>query len=287
VRIVGSNLETGKAVTLGGHSTDVVNVSLRLPFKFGVKDKIKVEASVDYQVPKEPINRRAITLVHADAQVSPNLKIGYLPSFDETLEVSLKSLGVDARELSVAEVAKGELSEFTTIILDNRAYEAHRDLVPLNNRLLKYVEDGGTLLVFYHKTNEFRSQLAPYPITVGNDRVTEEDAPINILQPRHVLLNSPNRITQADFANWVQERGLYYPSQWDSHYTALLASHDKGEAPLNGGLLVAQHGKGNYIYTSMVWYRQLREGVPGGYRFFANLISYGKTRPEPGVSATP
>jgi hypothetical protein len=93
-------------------------------------------------------------------------------------------------------------------------------------------------------------------------------------------LNSPNRITQTDFANWVQERGLYFPKEWDSHYAALLSTNDKGEPPLRGGLLVAPYGKGNYIYTSLVWYRELRAGIPGGYRFFANMISYGSRKSE-------
>ena len=125
-----------------------------------------------------------------------------------------------------------------------------------------------------------RPQLAPYPIILGNERVTEEDAPVTFLQPGHPLLRFPNKITQADFANWVQERGLYFPREWDPRYTAVLATSDKGEPPLKGGLLVAPYGKGNYIYTSMVWYRQLRAGHPGGYKFFANLISYGRRKED-------
>jgi hypothetical protein len=105
--------------------------------------------------------------------------------------------------------------------------------------------------------------------------VTDETAPITFLQARHPLLNSPNKITAADFSNWIQERGLYYPKQWDQRYTEILSTNDPGEPPLIGGLLVAQHGKGHYIYTSMVWYRQLLAGVPGAYRMFANMISYG------------
>jgi hypothetical protein len=155
-------------------------------------------------------------------------------------------------------------------------------LIAANSRLLEFVNAGGTLIVFYHKSNEWnpdpnknRPQLAPYPIVVGDERVTDETAPIQFLLPRHPLLNTPNRITQADFANWIQERGLYYPKEWDSHYSALFSTNDPGEAPLRGGLLVAPYGKGNYIYTSMVWYRELRAGVPGAYRMFANMVSYG------------
>ncbi|HEX6285279.1 MAG TPA: hypothetical protein VFZ71_10415, partial [Pyrinomonadaceae bacterium] len=125
-----------------------------------------------------------------------------------------------------------------------------------------------------------RPQLAPYPIIVGSERVTQEDAPVVFLQPRHPLLRFPNRITQADFANWVQERGLYFPREWDPRYAAVLATSDKGEPLLRGGLLVAPYGRGNYIYTSYVWYRQLRAGLPGGYRFFANLISYGRRKED-------
>jgi len=155
-------------------------------------------------------------------------------------------------------------------------------LIAANTRLLEFAQAGGTLIVFYHKDNEWnpdekknRPQLAPYPIILDDKRVTDETAPITFLQPRHPLLNRPNRITQADFANWIQERGLYYPKQWDDHYTALFSTNDAGEAPLTGGLLVADYGKGTYIYTSMVWYRELRAGVPGAYRMLANMISYG------------
>jgi hypothetical protein len=218
-----------------------------------------------------------------DARVSPGLRVGYIPSFDKTLENSLVALGVAAKQLSVEDIQKVGLASYNTIIIDNRGYEAHPELITANDRLLKYVEEGGNLIVFYHKTNEWnpnaarkRPQLAPYPIILGDERVTEEDAPITFLEPRHPLLNFPNRIIQADFANWIQERGLYFPKDWDQHYTALLATNDKGEQPLRGGLLVGNYGKGNYIYTSLVWYRELRAGVPGAYRVFANMISYGK-----------
>jgi len=295
VRIVGATLETGREISLMPHSSDVVNVSVKtMPVSKRRQPQSEVDVTVDLPIPKNPINKRAVPLIYADASVAPDLTVGYIPSFDETLAQSLSALGVEAKQLSVADISSGDLSKFSTIILDNRSYEAHHELIPVNDRLLKFVEDGGTLLVFYHKTNEWnpderqkRPQLAPYPILLGDNRVTEEDAPIGFLQPRHPLLNFPNRITQADFVNWIQERGLYFPREWDSHYTALLTTNDKGEQPLHGGLLVAPYGKGNYIYTSLVWYRQLRAGIPGGYRFFANLISYGKGKPDASASSTP
>ncbi len=288
LRISGQTLETGRLITLRPDQTDTTNFVVRPLALSGQIQGSNLAITVDLPVPKEPIAKRTVPLVYAEALVVSGRKVGYLPSYDQTLERALAALGVDSKQLTVDDIAKGDLSSFHTIIIDNRGYEAHQDLIPVNNKLLKFVEDGGTLLVFYHRTNEWnpneqrqRPQLAPYPIIIDDSRVTEEDAPVTFLAPKHPLLNFPNKITQQDFANWVQERGLYFPREWDQqHYTAVLSTNDKGEPPLKGGLLVAPYGKGNYIYTSYVWYRQLRAGLPGGYRFFANLISYGRKKEE-------
>src|SRR5215213_4474371 len=286
LRVRGQSLETGREINLRRNATETSKLVVRttLPLA-GQIEGSNVEITVDQPVPKDPIAKRNVPLVYADAIVVNGRKVGYLPSSDQTLERSLAALGVDAKKLTVEDVAKSDLSPFHTIIIDNRGYQAHQDLITVNNRLLKFVEDGGTLLVFYHRTGEWnpdeargRPQLAPYPIILGDERVTYEDAPVLFLQPRHPVLNFPNRITQKDFANWVQERGLYFPREWDQHYTAVLSTNDKGEPSSKGGLLVAPYGRGNYIYTSYVWYRQLRAGLPGGYRFFANLISYGRRK---------
>jgi len=285
LRVSGQSLETGREITLKSEESQTSNLAVRTALPLSRLQASNVAITVDQPIPKEPVAKRDVPLVYADAVVVSGRKVGYLPSYDQTLERALVALGVDSTKLTVDDIAKSDLSVFQTIILDNRAYEAHQDLIPINSRLLKFVEDGGTLLVFYHRTGEWnpderrgRPQLAPYPIVIGDERVTEEDAPVTFLQPRHPLLNFPNKITQKDFANWVQERGLYFPREWDQHYTAVLATSDKGEPPLRGGLLVAPYGRGNYIYTSFVWYRQLRAGLPGGYRFFANLISYGRRK---------
>jgi LmbE family N-acetylglucosaminyl deacetylase len=280
LRISGKSLETGHEINLAPDETKTSNLVVRpLPLAGQIQGS-SVSVTVDLPIPKEPIAKRTLPFMYADAVVVGGRKVGYLPSYDETLERALAALGVDAKKLTVEEIAKADLSPFHTIVIDNRGYEAHHDLIPVNSRLLKYVEDGGTLVVFYHRINEWKSEFAPFPISLGNERVTEEDAPVTFLQSNHPLLKFPNKITQADFANWVQERGLYFPREWDPRYTAVLATSDKGEPPLKGGLLVAPHGKGNYIYTSMVWYRQLRAGHPGGYKFFANLISYGRKKED-------
>jgi LmbE family N-acetylglucosaminyl deacetylase len=287
LRVRGPSLETGKEIDLQPHEIETSTVTVRSLALTGLMQNTNVDITVDVRNPQEPLTKRVAPLVYAEAIVVAGRKVGYIPSYDKTLERALSSLGVDAKQLTVDEVAKSDLSGFHTIVIDNRGYEAHQELSGLNSRLLKFVEDGGTLLVFYHRVNEWnpneqrnRPQLAPFPIIVGDERVTQEDAPVTFLQPRHPLLNFPNKITQGDFANWVQERGLYFPREWDPQYTAVLATSDKGEPPLRGGLLVAPYGRGNYIYTSYVWYRQLRAGLPGGYRFFANLISYGRRKED-------
>jgi hypothetical protein len=120
------------------------------------------------------------------------------------------------------------------------------------------------------------SQLAPFDLHLSGERVTDETAAMTLLAPEHPVLNTPNKITQADFDGWVQERGIYFPNQWDAHFTPILACNDPGEQPLKGSLLVAQFGQGWYVYTGLVFFRELPAGVPGAYRLFANLISLGK-----------
>jgi LmbE family N-acetylglucosaminyl deacetylase len=231
------------------------------------------------------VDRHTIDFVYAAAKTAPNLRVGYIRGFDFSLPNALAALGVESGELSVDEVKTADLQKFTSIIVDNRVYESQPELVAANQKLLDYANAGGTLIVFYHKSDEWnpderrkRPQLAPYKLILGNERITDETAPITFIEPDHPLLNFPNKMGQEDFADWIQERGLYYPKDWDAQYHALLQSNDPGEAPLKGGLLVADYGRGHYIYTSMVWYRELRGGVPGAYRMLANMISYGRSK---------
>jgi len=219
------------------------------------------------------------------AVTAPSLRVGYIRGFDFSLRNALNALGVESKELSVDDVKTADLSKYTSVIVDNRVYESQPELIATNQKLLDYANAGGNLIVFYHKSDEWnpdprrnRPQLAPYKLILGNERVTDENAPITFIEPDHPLLNLPNKIGPDDFRDWIQERGLYYPREWDPQFHALLQSNDPGEGPLKGGLLVADYGKGHYIYTSMVWYRQLRAGVPGAYRMLANMISYGRTK---------
>ncbi|MEK6334768.1 MAG: PIG-L family deacetylase [Acidobacteriota bacterium] len=227
-------------------------------------------------------NEARVSFVFAEARVAPNLRVGYVRGFDYSLPNALTALGVESKELTVDEIKTADLANYTSLIVDNRVYESTPGLIETNQKLLDYAQNGGTLIVFYHKSNEWnpdpkrnRPELAPYKLILGDERITDETAPITFLEPGHPLLNSPNKLGQEDFANWIQERGLYYPKEWDPQFRALLQSNDPGETPLKGGLLVADYGRGHYIYSSMVWYRELRAGVPGAYRMLANMISYG------------
>lgn len=231
----------------------------------------------------ENLIKRSVPVVWLDARVAGSANVGYVRGFDFSLPNALSALGVESKELSVDEVKTSDLSKYSSIIVDNRVYESQPALIATNQKLLDYANAGGNLIVFYHRMDEFnpnpqrkRPQLAPYKLILGNERITDENAPISFIEPEHPLLNSPNKLNQDDFKDWIQERGLYYPREWDPQFKALLQSNDPNEQPLKGGLLVADYGKGHYIYTSMVWYRQLRAGVPGAYRMLANMISYGR-----------
>jgi len=162
-------------------------------------------------------------------------------------------------------------------VIGVRAFNVRTDLAERLATLLAYVEAGGTVVAQYNTLDRLsETWLAPFVLHLSRDRVTDEHAPVTILAPGHPVLTTPNQITPADFDGWVQERGLYFPDRWDERFTPILACSDPGEAPLKGGLLVARHGNGYFVYTSLAWFRQLPEGVPGAYRLFANLVSLGK-----------
>ena len=146
-----------------------------------------------------------------------------------------------------------------------------------NEILWDYVEQGGTVIVQYNTSRGLDSSIvAPYPISLSRDRVTDETSEVTFINPKHPILNTPNKISQADFEDWVQERGLYFADNWGSQFTPLLSMKDLGESPKNGSLLVADYGKGKFIFTGLSFFRELPAGVAGAYRLFANLISYGK-----------
>lgn len=226
------------------------------------------------------IYRPAKTRVEVfDLRVADGLKVGYIMGSGDDGPQVLGQLGVSVSLINPAELASGDLSVYDTIILGIRVYEVNEDVIANNKRLLDYVANGGTLIVQYNKEEFVRGNFAPYPVQMQRGlRVTDENAPITVLEPSHPLFTFPNQITQEDWKGWVQERGLYFLNEWDSRYTALLAAPDETGNLLKGGQLVAKYGKGNYVFTAYAWFRQFPAGVPGAYRLFANLVSLPKKR---------
>jgi LmbE family N-acetylglucosaminyl deacetylase len=213
-------------------------------------------------------------LVRADIKVTAK-RVGYIMGAGDDMPDAMRQMGVEVALLGPSDLDQGDLSRFDAIVAGVRAYNVRADLRANQPRLLEYVRNGGTYLVQYN-TGDNALNMGPYPFTVPPGtrwRVTVEDAPVAFPDPASPLLASPNRITPADFEGWVQERGLYFSTQWDPRYQTVMASADPGEAPLAGGELWTRYGKGIYIFTCYAWFRQLPAGVPGAFRLFANLLS--------------
>jgi len=210
-----------------------------------------------------------------DVKVPKDLKLGYIMGAGDEIPPVLRELGMDITLIPAEKLATDELSKYKTIVLGIRAYDTQKDIIANNKRLLEFVEAGGRLVVQYNASvGDFNSgKFAPYPLTLSRARVSVEEAPVTILDPSNRIFHSPNEITQKDFEGWVQERGLYFASPWDPKFAALIETHDPGESEQKGGLLVAQYGKGIYIYTGLAFFRQLPAGVPGAVKLFVNLVS--------------
>jgi len=227
-------------------------------------------------------------VVHAfDINVPKNLRVGYITAESEPVPDSLRMLGIKVDLLDAAALNFGDLSRHDAIVVGVRAYELRRELPGANQRLLDYVSNGGTLVVQYERDFAWDGKnYAPYSAKIDGGqagqplpRITDETAAVNFLKPDDPLLNKPNKITAKDFDGWVQERGLYYWTDFDTaKYTPLLSMHDPGEKGLNGGLVYTKLGKGTYVYTGLAFFRQLPEGVPGAYRLFVNLLSASRSQ---------
>jgi LmbE family N-acetylglucosaminyl deacetylase len=213
--------------------------------------------------------------------------VGYVMGSGDEVPEAIRQMGMSVTELNEQELASGDLAKYDTIVIGIRASETRPDLVANNTRLLDYVRVGGTVIMQYQRNNFVQSGLAPYKIdttdkqgtTAGSiARVVDENAPVKILEPLHAVFNFPNKISEADFNGWVQERNAYNLVTFDPQYTPLLESHDAGEQENKGGLVIAKVGKGNWVYCSYSFFRQLPAGVPGAYRLFANLLSLPRAK---------
>ena len=253
------------------------------------------------------------SLVRADI-VTLSKNIGYITGAGDEVPAALRQMGCDVTLLTPADLASGNLSRFDAIVTGVRAFNVRPDLRANYQRLFDYADNGGTVIVQYNRAEAgapppggrgqaqdkqaasappapppppagpaadtgFLDHVGPYPIHISNERVTVEDAAVTFPNPQLALLHRPNEITEADFAEWVQERGLNFADKWDEKYVSVLSSHDPGEEPLPGGMLYAKYGKGAYIFSAYDWFRELPAGVPGAYRVFANMLSAAKTQP--------
>jgi LmbE family N-acetylglucosaminyl deacetylase len=224
-------------------------------------------------------------LVRTDVKVLSK-RVGYIMGAGDEVPDALRQIGCDVTLLGPADLAAGDLDRFDAIVTGVRAYNTRPDLRANQHRLLEFVSRGGTMVVQYNVLEggfgggnpRLLEKIGPYPIKISRERITVEESPVEVLKAEHPLLTAPNRITSQDWAGWVQERGLYFATEWDPKYEAVISSHDPGEKPLAGGMLFTRVGKGVYVFTAYSWFRQLPAGVPGAYRIFANLLSAGRAQ---------
>jgi LmbE family N-acetylglucosaminyl deacetylase len=225
--------------------------------------------------PQTLISPAAAKIVRAKIE-NKAAKVGYIPGAGDAIPESLREIGSDVTILADQDIKAPNLARFDAIVLGVRAYNVHPERISAwYPELLAYAQKGGVVVIQYNTTPGPKPDELPHPLHVSHDRVTDENAEVRILAPDHPVMNFPIKITAADFAGWVQERGLYFPDQWDAAWTPILSCNDPGEKPLDGGLLVTRCGKGWFIYTGYSWFRELPAGVPGAYRIFANMISLG------------
>jgi hypothetical protein len=215
--------------------------------------------------------------VGVEVKTAPGLHIGFLPGTGDDVPKALENLNQNVRVLAESDLTHGDLSGFDAIILGVRAYAVRADLKAANGRLLDYVKNGGVLIVQYNLQG-FDDNYGPYPLSLGSNpqKVVDENSPVKFLSPSSPAFAWPNKVTEADFKDWVEERGHGFMRTWDSHYQPLVETHDPDQDPQEGGLLLARYGKGFYIYDAFALYRQLPSGVPGAYRLLGNLISLSK-----------
>jgi hypothetical protein len=227
-------------------------------------------------------------LADADVRLVPlalatgGTKIGYIPGPGDEVAASLRRVGYDVTVLNdeALRASAASLARYDAIVVGVRAFNANQRLHAAHDTLMKYVENGGTLVAQYNTNSRLgplTEPIGPYPFEISHDRVTDETAPVTFTDLGHPALNIPNKITGLDFEGWIQERGLYFANRWDPKYQTVLTTHDFGEKPLAGSLLWARHGKGTFVYTGLAFFRELPAGVPGAYRLFANLLAGGRT----------
>lgn len=275
---------------LVGGEEEQVKVFRIFPAAEEITTTLSVVAEVDGNVYDKAVQTIAYDHIPTQVLLSPSsaklvridLKkeggtIGYIKGAGDDVPAALRNMGYEVWEMKDNEVTRENLKRLDAVVLGVRVLNTNERIHFFMKDLLEYVNQGGTLVVQYNTSGDFETDhFSPYPLSISRDRVTQEDADVKILKPGHPLLNVPNKITATDFTGWVQERGLYFPNKWDSHFEAIFSMNDTGETPKDGSLLVAKYGNGYYVYTGLSFFRELPEGVAGAYKLFANIVSVGK-----------
>ena len=236
-------------------------------------DKEQIIINYDHITKQQVLKSAEAKCIKTDLKTNQE-RIAYIMGAGDEVPSSLTQLGYTVTLLKPEEITPEKLESFDVVMTGVRAYNTVTALANKQNILFDFVQGGKTMLVQYNTAGDLVTEnIAPYPLKLSRDRVTEEDAEVRFLAPNHPVLNFPNKITAKDFQGWKQEQGLYYPNEFDKAFTPILSSNDKGESPKNGALLIAPFGKGHYIYTGLSFFRELPEGVTGAYKLISNIIS--------------
>lgn len=245
--------------------------------EFQSEEILKLQRNIEYDhIPTQTYFKTA-TLTFKLLEVEHvGHSIGYIPGAGDKVPQALEQMGYKVITLKEADITSENLKQFDAVITGIRAYNTNDWMGNVYETLMKYVEEGGVLLTQYNTSNfisNVKSKIGPYPFSISRTRVTDETAKVSFLQPDHPVLNYPNKITAKDFEGWVQERSVYHADKIDSNYQRIISMNDAGEKADDGSLIIANYGKGKFVYTGLVFFRELPAGVPGAYRLFANLIA--------------
>jgi hypothetical protein len=236
-------------------------------------DKDQYNITYEHIAKQQVLKAAEAQLIKLDIKTGDE-KIAYIMGAGDEVPKSLRQMGYDVSVLKPEEITRENLLRFNVVMTGIRAYNTVQQLAFKQELLFDFVKEGHTMIVQYNTLDDFVTpNLAPFPLKISRDRVTDENAAVTFLEPGHTLLNKPNKITTADFKGWKQEQGLYYPSEWDKAFTPIISSSDLGEPAKKSAILVAPYGKGQYIYTGLSFFRELPEGVAGAFRLMANMIS--------------
>jgi hypothetical protein len=254
----------------GRHTIAVVAESNGKQFKRGY-----TAIEYDHIHPQRLYRDASVAIEAVDLKVPPDAVIAYIQGVGDNSAAMLQQLGLRVTVLNPADIPKTDLSRYNAIVVGTRAYESNEALVANNAALLDYVKRGGTMVVQYGQYEMTQPGMMPYAITLGRpaDRVTDEASPVRITDAKARVLSFPNAIDSADFKGWIQDRSLYMPKTHAAQYESVLTTQDPGERPNDGGILVAKYGSGTYVYTTLAFFRQLPNGVPGAARLFVNLLA--------------